>query len=335
MKRAAVYTLLVAVFVLLLLLLSRTIPPRPHLRLGRRFGSYKHAAFDPLVSEMEASINMTSENLISPPAVATAVNFDENGRLNITFRLMVLFPLIDKDPRDGAVSCKELEAWNVQQAMDRLNYMTQKELASLDKDGDEKISLRECLHKFSDEDIEKDNMGHGEPGWWKEQFNNADANQDGFLSFDELQDFLHPEDSKNEKIQEWLLREKIKRMDYDDDGKLNFVEFNKGPYNIYKSYAEFEGVGTVVPSPEEKFAELDVNKDKFLIEEELKPILKYLHPGELSYAKYYTNYLVHEADDNGDKSLSLEEMLNHEYIFYSVVFDDSAHDDDYYIHDEF
>lgn len=128
-------------------------------------------------------------------------------------------------------------------------------------------------------------------------------------------------------------------MDNDNDGKLNYVEFHERAYDIYKNYLEFESSGTNVPKPEEKFAELDLNKDRYysflnprnidlyffssnkkikklilfiiseyqmpiswhcigrlLTEEELKPILRYLQPGELSYAIYYTKYLIHEVD---------------------------------------
>lgn len=51
-------------------------------------------------------------------------------------------------------------------------------------------------------------------------------------------------------------------MDYDGDGKLNFEEFLEHAYDIYKNYVEFETAGADVPTAEEKFAQLDVNKDK-------------------------------------------------------------------------
>ena len=52
-------------------------------------------------------------------------------------------------------------------------------------------------------------------------------------------------------------------MDYDQDGKLNFMEFSDHAYEIYKNYLEYETGGVQVPSAEEKFAELDLNKDKY------------------------------------------------------------------------
>ena len=48
---------------------------------------------------------------------------------------------------------KELEAWIVQQADDRLTYRTEKELALRDKDGDGAISFQEYNPQFSNEDL--------------------------------------------------------------------------------------------------------------------------------------------------------------------------------------
>lgn len=55
-----------------------------------------------------------------------------------------------------------------------------------------------------------------------------------------------------------------RRMDDDNDGKLNLDEFLENTYRTYKSYAEFEddGDGADFPSAEETFAGLDTNKDK-------------------------------------------------------------------------
>ncbi|KAB5524085.1 hypothetical protein DKX38_021834 [Salix brachista] len=85
------------------------------------------------------------------------------------------------------------------------------------------------------------------------------------------------------------------RMDDDRDGKLNLAEFSIYAYDGYKSYAEFEPNGARVGTKLEKFLELDVNRDNFLSEEELIPMIPYLKPGELSYARHYTSYLIHEV----------------------------------------
>ncbi|KAF6136199.1 hypothetical protein GIB67_001608 [Kingdonia uniflora] len=66
-----------------------------------------------------------------------------------------------------------------------------------------------------------------------------------------------------------------------------------------------------------------------LTEEELRPIVKHLYPGEISYAKYYAKYLFHEADDDRDGELTLEEMLGHQHVFCSTVVHESESDSDY------
>lgn len=54
-------------------------------------------------------------------------------------------------------------------------------------------------------------------------------------------------------------------MDTDDhDGKLNFKEFVDHAYNIYNSYAEFENPSAPATKAEDKFPELDIDKDKYV-----------------------------------------------------------------------
>lgn len=51
-------------------------------------------------------------------------------------------------------------------------------------------------------------------------------------------------------------------MHPENDGKLNFDEFKDHVYNTYSSYMDFETSGGNIPDPEDKFAQLDVNKDQ-------------------------------------------------------------------------
>uniref|UniRef100_A0A7N0TF75 EF-hand domain-containing protein n=1 Tax=Kalanchoe fedtschenkoi TaxID=63787 RepID=A0A7N0TF75_KALFE len=306
---------------------------------SRRFGfKSHHLVFDPLVASMERQGvkiggNDNASNPFKMNGLASEVKeaydyFNDEGKLNITLRIVVLFPWLDTSPKDGFVNFKELEAWNMRMATERLNYRTQREIEARDEDGDGTIGFREYLHHMTDNEIENNGTRHGEAGWWREQFENADLDHNGTLHFEEFRDFLHPEDSENEKIQKWLLGEKIKRMDYDEDGRLSYSEFLERAYDTYRNYIDFESAGAYIPSPETIFSQLDVNKDGFLCVEELMPILRYLHPGELAYAKYFTSYLFHEADENRDGKLSLEEMLDHEYIFYSSVYEENHEDYD-------
>ncbi|KAM7272314.1 hypothetical protein ACFE04_026977 [Oxalis oulophora] len=234
--------------------------------------------------------------------------YGEDGHLNITMRLMILFPLVDKDPKDEFVSFDELDVWNVGQAIDRMRYRTQKELMVHDKDRDGSISFNEYLPQFSQEDIaDKNDKGNEEARWWMEKFVNADVDQNGVLNYSEFN----------------------RNIDEDNDGKLDFEEFEKNVYHTYKHYIDYENPGANVSSAQQIFSNLDLNNDKFLDSGELRVIYRYLHPGELIYARSFTNYLMQEADDNKDGKLSLDEMLNNKYIFYDTVYYDEDDDDNY------
>lgn len=47
-------------------------------------------------------------------------------------------------------------------------------------------------------------------------------------------------------------------------------------------------------------------------------------------------FLIFQADSNKDGRLTLAEMIEHPYVFYSAIFDnEDDSDDDYGFHDEF
>jgi len=362
-KPGEVYLLLAIAFVILL-----SFSPTPHASQKRRHGrrlAHHHASFDPLVDKLERRAE--EQGLLDLDTFQEKLNaifddrdwskvpefgvfeeyFGEEGRLNVTERLTYLFPLLDRYPEDGTISFQELEVWNRRQALDRLIYSTERQIKLHDKDGDGAVTLEEFLSHLSKEEIDWDNKERGKGGWWKEQFLNADKDGSGSLDSTEFRDFLHPEDSRNPAIQLWLQKEKLREMDQNEDGKLSFVEFRDRLDGIYLSFASSETDGADDSKHHQdyakrKFGELDVNKDKVLTAEELKPIIHHLQPGEFSYAMHFTKYLMHEADDDRDGKLTLKEMLNHHQAFYSAVFEEGPFDDyddvddDYDdVHDEF
>lgn len=164
MAKVVVYTL-IATAVIVLILFSPFKQHGHHVYGGRRRLGYKHpvATFDPIAPELGRlaenqglgdPINpLNLGNHLFPDEVAAAYEYFSEGKLNITLRLIVLFPLLDKAPHDGGVSFKELEAWIAQQAIQGMNYRTEEELALLDKDEDGAISFREYLSQFSNEDL--------------------------------------------------------------------------------------------------------------------------------------------------------------------------------------
>ncbi|MED6148899.1 hypothetical protein PIB30_057389 [Stylosanthes scabra] len=317
MSKVVVYFLIAIAILGFIVLSSPHNHEEPNARLNRRLGfklEDRAPNFDPLITKIKRANMMKDQNNMEitsdPQSLYNTLSVKEvvdiyqyltsTGRLNTTLRLIILFPMLDREPKDGVVSFNELQAWVTQQAMERLDYVTQAELDFKDMDKDSALSFQEYFPHFSDKDIENRDMRHGEAGWWMEKFTIADIDHNSLLNFTELRE----------------------HVDDETDGKLDFKEFEDHVYVTYENYMDFENNGIDIPSAKDKFFELDVNKDRFLSPEELIPILPYLYPGELAYAKYHTCYLMNKADDNKDGKLSLQEMLNHEYIFYNTVHDD-------------
>ncbi|CAA7050205.1 unnamed protein product [Microthlaspi erraticum] len=348
MAKAVVYTLLLtATIIVLIIFLVPQEQSQAEIfeglisrRIGRRL---EMPVFDPIVPRIERlshekEAKTTVESAKKEEEEEDDDMFEEyfaqDRRLNTTMRIKFLFPLLDASPRDGFVSLKELQTWMMQQTEDNMGYRTAKELELQDKDKDGVITFEEYLPQFSKEDIEKNEKGHGEAGWWMEQFNNSDFDHNGSLDIEEFNNFLHPEDSRNGDVQRWVLNERITGMDTNGDGKLEYKEFIDNAYEMYKEFAKFETDDEGVPTAQLLFAELDRDKDRFLVADELRPILHYLQPGEMSYAKYYSTFLSNEADEDKDGKLSLDEMLNHEDVFYKAVHHDDLDEEEYFDHDE-
>uniref|UniRef100_A0A0E0PFW1 EF-hand domain-containing protein n=1 Tax=Oryza rufipogon TaxID=4529 RepID=A0A0E0PFW1_ORYRU len=196
MAGAAAMALLLSTSVLLVLCLLPVDPAAPpvaaipHRRSGRHdvpFG--RHAAFGPFATEVELLLHGGG----AVPDIRTCRDtldrlpdwshfdaelgpleryFGSDGELNVKERLLYLFPMLDRAPKDGGVSCGELEAWLRRQAADRLDAVARRELKRHDKDGDGVVTLREYLAVDHDQ---------------------------------------HIEDSSQEKVKLWLLKDKLRQ----------------------------------------------------------------------------------------------------------------------------
>lgn len=160
MAKAVVYALVLTAFIAFVIFspINRKGHTKPS--LNRRLGfNSPNPNFDPLVTKMErlggkersSHEHVSSETSHENKADGENEYFDSHGKLNVTLRLMVLFPIVDNSPKDGLISFKELETWNVLQAKDRLNYQTQRKLAIVDMDSDGEVTLREYLPHFNDD----------------------------------------------------------------------------------------------------------------------------------------------------------------------------------------
>eukprot|EP00271_Cylindrocystis_brebissonii_P008437 TRINITY_DN2271_c0_g2_i1.p1 TRINITY_DN2271_c0_g2~~TRINITY_DN2271_c0_g2_i1.p1 ORF type:complete len:437 (-),score=73.26 TRINITY_DN2271_c0_g2_i1:242-1552(-) len=281
-------------------------------------------------------------------------DYEPRYDLNVTYRLMTLFPEIDTHPPARYISVDELTEWQLLQARRASMHRSDRELEAADQDGDGKISLKEYTHD-AEPNVEHDNH------WVKiaeEQFPLADLDKDGLLDPEEFNDFLHPEDSENEDLHRWLRMEELRSNEGEEkDGKLSFDEFNDHLFNSISDEDEYGEPDVAVESfvifkgekrkrrmetreesrltrAKTKFHELDVNEDGFLTEVELIPLTDKIWPGERVFSKQQAEHMVEQTDENKDGLLTLEEMLRHPYVFYNVAYDDDSHEDESF-HDEF
>jgi hypothetical protein len=153
--------------------------------------------------------------------------------------------------------------------------------------------------------------------------------------------FLHPADTKNPKLLLWLCKEEVRERDSDKDGKISFEEFFHGLFDTVRNYEEDNHNSThpyhdLPEGPAKQlFSQLDKNDDGYLSDVELLPIISKIHPTEHYYAKQQADYIISQADSDKDRRLTLAEMIEHPYVFYSAIFDEDDTDDDYGFHDEF
>nr|GMD16540.1 calumenin-B [Ipomoea batatas] len=266
---------------------------------------------------------------------------NDEEKFNVTNRLVLLFPKIDIDPPDGFVSERELTHWNLEQSRKDVLHRTEREMEAHDKNRDGLVSFAEYEPPTWVQKSEPNSVGY-DMGWWKEEhFNASDMDGDGQLNITEFNDFLHPADTTNPKLLLWLCKEEIRERDSDKDGKVNFNEFFHGLFDLVRNYDE-EGHNTSHHSddsgstPARKlFDELDKDGDGYLSDVELLPIIEKLHPSERYYAKQQADYIIQQADSDKDGRLTLSEMIDSPYVFYSAIFNEDEESDYDEYHDEF
>lgn len=265
---------------------------------------------------------------------------NDEERFNVTHRLVLLFPKIDVDPADGFVTEPELTRWNLAQSEKEVLHRTQRELEIHDKNKDGLVSFSEYEPPSWVKPSGSDSSGI-DMGWWKEEhFNASDADGDGLLNITEFNDFLHPADTKNPKLLNWLCKEEIRERDSDKDGRVSFKEFFHGLFDLVRNYdeedhnSEHQSDDSREAPAKKLFSQLDKDGDRFLSDVELLPIIGKLHPSEHYYAKQQADYVIQQADSDKDGRLTLTEMIDSPYVFYSAIFSDDE-DEDFEYHDEF
>jgi len=344
----------------------RKLKPGPQIKhevKGEHNEQYDHASFDPDAAHHNHELEDAYDDGHDPyDSQGNWQDEDMNGGFNITQRLHELFPLIDAD-KNGYVSRSEMEVWHYNVGMNQSRVRAEREFKASDEDSDGKISLKEYLGEDFDLLLQMDKpveVGAEEPynlEWvrsTRNTFKLADEDNDEYLTQAEFFNFLHPEETGTEKVLDHLLVEAIRDRDNDKDGKLTFDEFKENLWHEVKPWDEedddedrwrdhvdhdYHEPPEETPeqqtkdseSAKKKFDELDVNKDGHLEPSELRSELKTLHPGEKDFAERQADHMIEQADNDKDGKLTLEEMVENPYVFYSAVGDD----EDSYYHDEF
>ncbi|XP_070000796.1 calumenin-A [Penaeus vannamei] len=135
----------------------------------------------------------------------------------------------------------------------------------------------------------------------------ADEDKDNALSLDEFTNFLHPEES--ERMRAIVVQETMEDIDKDKDGKISLEEYIGDMY--HGDDDEFEP--SWVSNERDQFREFrDRNNDGYLDEEEVQG---WIIPPDYNHADAEAKHLIYEADDNADKMLTKEEILNKYDVF--------------------
>ncbi|KAG6425595.1 hypothetical protein SASPL_116036 [Salvia splendens] len=297
----------------------RRLKVRSHFPFSPPSDPHRHhdppPAFDPLVAEIElaredrqwenlyyqthydSDADSTAESEASPPHHPESHPEDHESRPEW------------EDFADAEDFLNDAERFN---SREEAMHRSQREMNTHDKDRDGFITFSEALVAKC---LIANNTSFGyDFGWWKEDnFNASDADGDGRLNFTECNDFLHPADTTNSKLILWLCKEEIRERDRDKDDKVNFEEFFHRIFDLVRNYVEphdtdeHESDDSQEASAKMLFALLDKDGDGYLT----------------------------DADGDRDGSLSLAEMIESPYVFYTGVFNEDEDSGDYVVHDEF
>ncbi|XP_032226201.1 calumenin [Nematostella vectensis] len=237
-----------------------------------------------------------------------AAEFDELTPKQTKQRLRELFPKIDVD-QDQKISLKELVEWIDVNMKKHTRKSSESRMEQMDKNKDGKVSWEEYVNVEYDPKNEK-GMSNENKDHLKEmkkrdekRWKHADMDNDNLLTIDELQMFIHPEETP--RMTSVLVQENMEMLDSDKDGKISFAE-----------YAGLDGTGEdnqdSLKSLKDDFNnDLDKDKDGSLNKEELK---SWIFPSG-SPSSGEAEHLMTEVDKNKDNFLTVDEIMERYELF--------------------
>lgn len=234
-------------------------------------------------------------------------------------RLKKIVDKMDKD-KDGFVTHKELKEW-IQYTQKRYilddvdrqwatHNPSQKELLTWQdymnitygfmKDMDEKDLENDANGETYKSMIERDQRR------WKA----ADQDNDASLSKEEFVDFLHPEETA--RMHHIVVEETLDDIDKDKDGKISLEEYIGDMYTGGGDDDDDEDPDWVKNEKNQFHDFRDKNKDGFLDTEEIR---EWILPPDYDHSEAESKHLIYEADTNGDKKLTKEEVVEKYDLF--------------------
>jgi len=337
---------------------SLPLPSLTQLEKGLGLEELGHLSFDPKFAAHHHEDNLESEDL----GYDYEINEDDDSE-TITSRVTRIFPLIDTD-NNGFITVGELWKWQLGNAYNISVKRSRQEFHEMDADKDgHLVWQREYAHYQEIEDpVDASDAhltlpqvlldiarGHRGPdndaqvsklyGNWEKvmkiRFVLADADMDLRLNEDEYYKMMHPEEGGNIQLQLHTLRQDVHDRDNDGDMHLNFEEFYNGVWPDFFLWNEDTEDEHGEEMPEHRMREnamnrftlMDNNADGLLSVDELFPAFNDMHPTEGRYARLEAERMVSVADENEDGKLSLHEMLERPFVFYSRFNLNEDHDE--------
>jgi len=243
-----------------------------------------------------------------------AEEFDELDPEESQRRLAIIAEKIDED-NDGYITIPELQKW-IKATQERyIDEDVEKQWETNKPEEKETINwgeYRNAIYGFLDgTDMEEDEE-HGFSYKEMEARDNrrwllADVDQDGELTKQEFQAFLHPEHA--EHMRDIVVTETFEDIDKDKDGKISMEEYIGDMYHGQDGEEEPDWVG----SEREQFTKFrDRNGDGHMDMDEVKA---WIIPPDFDHSEAEAKHLVFEADADQDNMLTKEEILDKYDLF--------------------